>query len=373
MTNGAHPPHPEQKVTAKDRILQVIAVIGLIAVLLLGAWGIIQLAFNLPGIFSNVGGSISNIFTGNVATTTVSNSREMVTVTAPDTITNNQAFTLSWKHTNGNGQYGYNISYSCVTGVTMKAPLPNGAYQKVDCNTPFNYTNAKDKTTLTPVFTGNPGKVTFTVAAMRLSNNTVAVTGTASTTAGKAPAAPTTVAKTPTPSTTKTSTPGSTYYASGRTSNLYGYPDLAVTINSVNSLSSVYGRTVVTFTIQNVGTNAAFAGWTFNADLPVNDGYLFQSALQQPLYPGDRIVYTLSFDNPHGYDYNDDYGWDDDYRYQPSPYGIVYGGDFGSNSYNYSNSYSNNSFGGVGPVTITVDPYNQVLESNENNNTASVR
>jgi nitrate reductase NapE component len=42
----------EQKTGFKELILRLVAIVGLIAVLILGAWGIILLAFNLVGIFS---------------------------------------------------------------------------------------------------------------------------------------------------------------------------------------------------------------------------------------------------------------------------------------------------------------------------------
>ena len=330
MTSGTHPQRPEAKAAAKDRLLQTIAILGLIAVLLLGAWGIIQLAFNLPAIFSNVGGSLSGIF--NRTATTTMQTREALTVSAPQTISADKPFTITWRHTGGTGQYGYTISYSCADGFSLSASLPNGTSQKVDCNTPFNFTSATQRITLTPASTAEePLRVTFTVSAVRLSNKQVAVSGSASTTVEAKKVA----------ATSKTNT---TYYASGRTSLMYGSPDLAVYFNSVNSLSSAYGRTAVVFTIQNVGTNVAYAGWTFDAHLPTNGGYLYQSPIQQPLYPGDRIVYTLTFDRPYGYDY-DDYDYEYGYPYDYAAYG--------------------------GAVTIIADPYNAVLETNEANNTAS--
>src|SRR3989338_7670135 len=39
----------------KENLVRVVAVLGLIAVLLLGAWGIIQLAFFIPTLFSGPG------------------------------------------------------------------------------------------------------------------------------------------------------------------------------------------------------------------------------------------------------------------------------------------------------------------------------
>jgi len=322
MTNGHPLPPPQHKATAKDRLLQTIAILGLIAVLLLGAWGIIQLAFNLPGVFQNLGGSLKELF--NVERSATSTPAVLgITVTAPQAITSGAPFTLSWEHAATAGQYAYTVSYSCVEGVSMKAPLPNGTYKDVACATPFNYTNASARTTLSPVITRvTPGKVTFTVSAVRLSTNQVAVSGIASSDASKG----TTVQ-------TKTSVqPTAKYQPASPSPKTYsGYPDLAVQINSVNSLSSVYGRTAVQFTIANMGTNVAYAGWTFTAFLPTSGGYNFNSQPQQPLYPGDKIVYTLTYDQP----------------------------------------YQNYGGYGAAPVTIVVDPQNQVPESIEANNTAT--
>src|SRR3989344_2559811 len=59
------------KNTFQDNAIRVISVIGLIAVLLLGAWGIIQLAFFIPTFLGNIGGSIApKTETAKIATTT---------------------------------------------------------------------------------------------------------------------------------------------------------------------------------------------------------------------------------------------------------------------------------------------------------------
>jgi hypothetical protein len=48
-----------QRATFRENALRVIAVLGLIAILLLGAWGIIQIAFALPTFFSGLGGNFA--------------------------------------------------------------------------------------------------------------------------------------------------------------------------------------------------------------------------------------------------------------------------------------------------------------------------
>ncbi|TSC69292.1 MAG: hypothetical protein G01um101456_256 [Parcubacteria group bacterium Gr01-1014_56] len=52
----------DTKTSFKDSSVRLIALLGLLLVLLLGAWGIILLAFNLPSIAQSVGGSIVSLF-----------------------------------------------------------------------------------------------------------------------------------------------------------------------------------------------------------------------------------------------------------------------------------------------------------------------
>src|SRR3989344_4212256 len=185
----------DNKTGVKDMFLRGIAVLGLIAVLLLGAWGIIQIALHLPAFFGGVGSSITSLF--------------------------------------------------------------NREESPVATSTPT-----------TPVAPAAPAQTPTT------------------------PAKPATVSK-----------PASTYVSAGNRKNLYGLPDLVVHVVSVNSLSSVWGRTVIQFQVSNLGTNVAQSGWSFNATLPIQNSYTANSGPQQALYPGDRIVYTLAFDSDN-YGYN---------------------------------------------------------------------
>jgi hypothetical protein len=210
-----------------DTALRAVAVLGLIAVLLLGAWGIIQIAFNLPSFMSSVGGWLSSPFT-----------REE----APE------------------------------------APV-----------------------------------------------------GAATTT----PAAPTP----PAPSSPKTSvsstkgTPASkgTYTPSGRYSDPYGAVDLAVYITSAQPLGT---RATLQFVVENVGSKVSPAYWSFDALLPIGAGYRYPVGGQRALYPGDKMLYTLTFDL------------------------FVYGYPYGS--------------WGPRVATIIVDPQHVLREFNTFNNTASV-
>src|SRR3989338_2680177 len=260
------------KHTFREHILRVVAVIGLIAVLLLGAWGIIQLAFFIPTFLSNIGGSL-----------------------------------------------------------TAKTDAPKTATTTAVVQTPA-------------------------VIAVKETPKPVV----------KTPAAK--------PAATK-------YVASGRTTNLYGYPDLAVRI--INAPTSVRSGQQVSlqFVIENAGTNAVPANWYFTASLPYNPAYTYQSPVQQALYPGDKIVYTLGYTAQNAQDpnFNPCSGWTYPCT-NPTP---VYGGPGTCNAYGpcnipgyapnvYGYAYPQQNYGGMQSASINADPYNLVWELNESNNTAGI-
>ena len=353
--------------TFTDIFLRTIAVLGLIAVLLLGAWGIIQLAVAIPSLFGSVGGGVSSLFTNTNA------QKETLTVSAPATINSGQTVQLMWtqKNYDTSVQYSYAISYACEAGLSLSAPVPTGAYQTVACNTPFDYVNATAHMTLIPTLTGTASApLAYTVTATNLSTGVITSSGTATTTVAPSGSAPKPAAVKP--AVTTTTKPASTYYAAPTRAALYGYPDLAVQIVSVTPSGT---RTTVQFVISNVGTNIVAGGWTFNTMLPINGSYTFASQPQQALYPGDKIVYNLSFSNNFPTTQNTNpYP-----QYQATGYTAgsytcngytcttpTYNGSYPYNTgYNYTSGYS------IGTVTITADPFNYIAELNKGNNTAS--
>ena len=125
------------------------------------------------------------------------------------------------------------------------------------------------------------------------------------------------------------------------------------------------------FTITNIGTNIVGSGWTFNASLPINGSYTFASQPQQALYPGDKIVYSLSFDNTYGtaqYPQYQNSGYTAG-GYNCNGYNCSNTNQYGypnNTGYNYTNGYS------LGTVTITADPQNYIVELNKGNNYASI-
>src|SRR6185312_1211257 len=96
----------EHKTPVRDVALRAIAVLGLIAVLLLGAWGIIQLAVALPSLFSNLG-SVGS-----------STQKETLVVSSIANISSGQTLQVSWDHKNSDGEHSYALSYACQSGVS---------------------------------------------------------------------------------------------------------------------------------------------------------------------------------------------------------------------------------------------------------------
>lgn len=352
--------------TFKEAALRAIALLGLLAVLLLGAWGIIQLAFFISDVFSNTGGEVST-------TTSTEPAHETVTANVPAEATAGQPVTISWTHTGGSGNYAYSIAYSCATGLTFKAPVPTGSTQTVACNTPFNYTQAADHLAITPTLSGTADvQTTITVVATDLATGAVTAQGTGTLTVHPVKkAAP--GSSTGSATRTAAGSTGSTYTAARRTANLYGYPDLQVAITSAYSQG---GNATVTFVVTNVGTNVSPGNWSLVATLPT--GQQYPSDPQPALYPGDKVAFTLNYSDYAGsYSPNYTYGTCNQYGpcavpgytggYQPAPYGCT-----ANSAYGYGcsgNAYP--AYGGTKTVSVTVDPYNQVAESSKANNYAS--
>jgi hypothetical protein len=294
----------------KDTLLRGIALLGLIVVLVLGAWGIILLAFNLPSFLGNVSDSVSGLFTRGEE----SEEEEVEEPEAPVIVT------------------------------PTKPTTP-----------------AKPTTPTTPWVPSQPTYV-YTPAAV---------------------VAP----------------------------QLYGLPDLRASIMSVVPSGNRY---IMQFMVTNVGTNVAYSGWNFNAVLPINSQYTYVAPQQRALNPGDKIVYTLTFDrstynypyNTNDYDRYDDYYNDEryeechesHYNWNEDDWFDWYQDAFDTNSdsredwdedeweewyddfcddrdddrneYQYGYPYYSQPVDNRA-VTIVVDPQNRVYESSEYNNSTS--
>jgi hypothetical protein len=119
----------------------------------------------------------------------------------------------------------------------------------------------------------------------------------------------------PTPAADQTANgqPASAEGAYSAAAHSYGLPDLAVNIVAVGYLANasnasfvatpvvpVGARAAVQFTIGNLGA-APTGPWAFNAEIPTDNGYLYQSPIEASMNPGDHVLFTLAFDQvPEG-------------------------------------------------------------------------
>jgi len=129
------------KTGAREVFLRTIAIVGLLAVLVLGAWGIILLAFNLPSVFSNVGSSISAVFNAEdtepvdeTPVTTIPTQPTTPTTpvkpTTPTTPSNNNTYTYVPAAVQATQLYGYGD-----LAVTISSVQPTNQYYGQTQNT----------------------------------------------------------------------------------------------------------------------------------------------------------------------------------------------------------------------------------------------
>lgn len=361
-----------------ERAGKLIATAGLIVLLILGAWGIIVLAFNAPEFLNNIERTISG-FMGNNAeepeppsNTPAPTLPETLSVTAAsNSIPSGQSVIISWNHQNAPSPRGFLITWKCAEGLTMEAPLADGTYRSVACNTAFNYTNAQSETTLRARLTGaSPQTAVVEVSAISLATGSTTASASASITVQPSALAPA-KARSTTSGQAATKPAVTSYTTQPKkvgVSNPYGTPDLAVRIIAIGyidpqtgafvPLPAVYGQNynmlrqypsmAVRFEIKNVGTKTVPAGWQFTANIPLQPPYLYTSAPQAAVTPGSGIVFTLGW-NPLQ---NNCHQYQTYQHYEPCTESIY--------------PYQNQNI-----ITITADPYGMLSDYNRGNNSAS--
>ncbi len=362
----------------RERLLQALGILGFVAILILGAWGIFRIVTSLPGILGNLTASVGGS----------RDEEEKLSVTSPTgSLSSEASSVVAWSHTGGEGNYGYAVSYDCHDKLSVSSQLPNGSYQPVPCNTPFNFTNSQTSVPVKISYTGASDiGLTFTVAATKLETGAVTASGTRSVTIMKkaeepAPA-PTTGSSgsgsTPKPATKPSSS--TTYVNTGRVSNPNGVSDLAVTVLSTGVIDAsgyrpntpvrIGQRAGVQFQVINLGDKTVPTGWSFNATLPLPTPFLYNAPAQAELTPGSAVVYTLGFEGFGGTNFTC-------YRNPSYPYNEV----CPQNSncyYPQGGTYPyacpvQQPYPGSLAITIVADPQGFIPDPNRFNNTASAQ
>ncbi len=259
---------------------------------------------------------------------------EHIDVSAPSPVTAGGNFTVAFNHAGKRGTGSYSISYSCANGLFFHL-VENTASMPLYCDTPADITSlATTSLSLMPVLSGSADATTtitirYDKAAGSPGANPVIGSAdieivkssiqTGTTTASGAAVPPST--KTVGTSTVRAAGPETEhlyqYGTAGTTTTYYGTGTPAAISNGVDLTARILGlgvvdkttnqftatstfkaadRIAVRFEVQNIGTKTS-PQWSFAAVLPTFPPFIFQSPTEQSLAPGDRIEFTLGFDN----------------------------------------------------------------------------
>lgn len=255
----------------------------------------------------------------------ISLSSERIVVSAnPSAVSSGKPFVISWTHEKQHEDGSYELTYPCRPNFDLTLD----SKESIPCNAAFPVTG-KTSLAIIPILDADtsvdmPVSITFTPnGAFRaaLSGSaivTVSPKDQASTDGNHTQGSGTTTSPSPTSSSSNeggsgTLTPGpktEKIFPTGSRIDPNGVPDLAIEIvdsgillNAGSSTEtfvpkgvlSANDRAAVVFDVKNIGTNVSGA-WHFTASLPIAGGD-FTSDTEAPLAPGDKIRFTIGFDN----------------------------------------------------------------------------
>lgn len=308
MTDSSHgEQHPSV-------LSDALAIVGFIILTIIVIWGLVHL-------ISLSGSWISSLFPKHTSS---------IVVSAPTDATSGDPVTISWKYASA-AKGSYALLYQCRQDFQFITYGPNGSYTSIPCGAAFTVNSASSSASVIPVLNGTTTTpIPLTVVFIPTTTGTQ-ITGTATINihAGTPVAATQEEKPTKTTTTTKTATPV--------VHRATGPADLSVHIIAIGIIDPTTGTFIQTtptspndmaaveFDIANIG-NSSTGTWYFEAQLPTQSGYTYQSPAQASLAPGDHILNTLRFTQ------------------------VAQGG---------------------GTFTVTVDPSGMVRENNLTNNYAS--
>ncbi len=260
----------------------------IILILLLGA-GILLPIKLVPNALTSIGSAFSSFVAR-------FNKQEIVLTTNPQEIKAGEPFTLSWTGTHKNDG-SYVLTYICREGVRLETSI-NQPHETIPCNTPFYFTPLDNALNITS-FSSSTKTSDIKIALSFLPNNSSdqealnelalsirsgsTIIGTVATTTPSTPSVPN-------PPRPPVKNPPVLYPPS----NPNGTADLKV--NFIRVGYKINGQVGIQFEIMNIGTKDS-GPWSFGASLPSLNTPSYTSPVQQNIHPGDRMLFTLAFDN----------------------------------------------------------------------------
>ncbi len=307
-------PNPIFKILT--RIAFIIGVVLVIALLAFAATRI------LPRVFSYIGSTTSSIFSS-----IFKKNEELVVTTSKNTVSSGEPFTISWSLSTSTISSSFN--YTCVNDLTLVYVGSQNTRIPVICGRQFKIGGSIKEATLIANLKKENSFADLDIAINTETPDGDTFTGFAlvTVTSNKSTSTPIQNTKATTTVVTKPSLTVSTSKPAPYTNPIYtpvysGPADL--TVSNINSLST-YPYPTISFTVTNTGGN--FTGpWTLRA--ATSKSTIFNSGSLVSLAPLQSATFTLNL---------------------------------GSSIPSGSNA-----------IIINLDPTNQVLESNESNNSSSI-
>ena len=295
--------HDSHAAAGTGLMSSVIAIVAFIILIVIVLWGLVHLT------------SFSRTWFGSLLTRSVPG----ITVTVPKNATSSEPFNVTWKYsTTAKGTYAF--LYRCKPGLQVRTAGPDNTENLVPCGAAYTVPDSNTSLSVTPYLSGTSTvSVPVSIIFMPSSTSTAGAQGSATVTINSASRTmmPTPIVTTvvePIASTTVSNTTEPTKPVSQKPAHVYrGAPDLSVRIIAVGVIDPGTGRFInrtptspgdisaVQFDISNVGGSPS-GSYYFEARLPTSNGYVYNSAPQNPLGPGDHVLNTLRFTdaNPAG-------------------------------------------------------------------------
>ncbi len=295
-----------------SKIMRSLAIIGLVAVLLLIFWAIVQGIRFIPNAGKNIEATVSSV-------------TKIFKRTKPESLSfniENRSFTtgktnkIDWLYSGETTPKEYTFSYDCGSDITFSI-LTDEGWIDIACDAPLIIeddnvsvivTNNKVRNDKTKIHISDGNKLEDSVLISVINPDIINSTVTENNSSDK-----TELVKTPTD--TKVTIPKKdianvSVKTDNKTAKKLKDADLEVKIEETGILLDVEGQNkffpvspvpsdkigAVVFTVSN-NRGIASGPWVFKAKLPTNgDDYVYTSEVQDSLTPGMEVEYTLGFD-----------------------------------------------------------------------------
>lgn len=288
----------------KTVVIRGLAVVGFIAISSAGLWGSVQVVKLAPKVLSNLAAvtTFTSVFVPN----------EEITINIPNLLVpSGNSSELTWEHKGKPENGTYSFSYACREGLYFQIPKEEG-FETIQCDSPFSFSSDTNSLTLIPVSEENRFvDVPIEITSVNESGESTTLDDSFLTIINEAVPASS--------SSTSDTESGTPLTAGERTDEVFpisdsrsvasdpngrvdlkvriidtGFIDASNTFIPTSSIS-VSQHGAVRFSVTNAGSKMS-DNWTFNAVLPTIPMHIFHSVNQKALQPGDRIDFTLGFD-----------------------------------------------------------------------------